>query len=162
MSRNDSHRFICLGRNIERADMTTRIMDFGTVLLAENRSSILREHESILWINVLKSLNASLMYRKQVRQRIQGKDVLNFLLSNPDFPSSVYHCLTELSYCMSKLPNSNELTLQLNALEKRLLAVEMSDTSILQLHEILDTLQTEFNTLHQHIAQTWFLNNLTP
>lgn len=162
MSRNDSHRFICLGRNIERADMTTRIMDFGTVLLAENRSSILREHESILWINVLKSLNASLMYRKQVRQRIQGKDVLNFLLKNPDFPSSVHHCLAEISYCMSKLPNSAGLTQQLNSLEQELLGVNLCDTTALELHQILDTLQTEFNTLHQHIAQTWFLNNLTP
>jgi uncharacterized alpha-E superfamily protein len=162
MSRNDSHRFICLGRNIERADMTTRIMDFGSVLLAENRSSILREHESILWINVLKSLNASLMYRKQVRQRIQGVDVLDFLLNNPDFPSSVAHCLAEISHCMAKLPNSGALTEPLNILEQRLLAINMSDTSALQLHDILDVLQADFNTLHQHIAQTWFLNNLTP
>ena len=161
MSRNDSHRFICLGRNIERADMTTRIMDFGTVLLAENRSSILREHESILWINVLKSLNASLMYRKQVRQRICGKDVLDFLLKNSDFPSSVQHCLTEISYCMSKLPNSGALIEELNLLEQKLLEIKMCDTTSLELHQMLDSLQAEFNTLHQQIAQNWFFNNLT-
>jgi uncharacterized alpha-E superfamily protein len=162
MSRNDSHRFICLGRNLERADMTTRIMDFGTVLLAENRSSILREHESILWINVLKSLNASLMYRKQVRQRIQGKDVLEFLLKNPDFPSSVRYCLTEISHCMSQLPNCSTLMNQIENLEHQLSTVKMANTTALELHEILDILQADFNDLHQHIAQTWFLNNLTP
>jgi uncharacterized alpha-E superfamily protein len=161
MSRNDSHRFICVGRNIERADMTTRIMDFGTLLLAENRSSLLREYEGILWINVLKSLNAVLMYRKQVRQRIEGKEVLDFLLKNLDFPSSVNHCLAEIVYCMAKLPNSTELTQQLGTLQEELLSVKMSETTPEQLHQILDTLQTEFNTLHQHIAQTWFLNNLS-
>ncbi len=65
MSHDDSYRFICLGRNIERADMTTRIMDFGTVLLAENRSHHMREYENILWINVLKSLSAVLGCRNK-------------------------------------------------------------------------------------------------
>jgi len=73
MSHNDSYRFICLGRNIERADMTTRIMDSGTVLLAEDRNNLTREYESILWINVLKSLSALLMYRKQVGNTLKAK-----------------------------------------------------------------------------------------
>jgi uncharacterized alpha-E superfamily protein len=161
MSRNDSHRFICVGRNIERADMTTRIMDFGTVLLAENRSLIAREYEGILWLNVLRSLNASLMFRKQGRQGMQGKDVLSFLLGNPDFPSSVNYCLQEIAYCIAGLPNSTALLEPLNALDQALLAFKMDETTPLQLHEILDGLQTGFNTLHSHIAQTWFFNNLT-
>lgn len=162
MSRNDSYRFICLGRNIERADMTTRIMDSGTVLLAEDRNNLTREYESILWINVLKSLSALLMYRKQVRQYIKGKDVLNFLLKNPDFPSSVKHCLHEISHCcIDKLPNSEALVQQIHVLEEQLLAVDMTATTPLELHKTLDGLQTEFNVLHGKIAETWFFNNLT-
>jgi uncharacterized alpha-E superfamily protein len=162
MSHNDSYRFISLGRNIERADMTTRIMDFGTLLLAEDRSKLTREHESILWINVLKSLSALLMYRKQVRQHIKGKDVLTFLLTNPDFPSSVKHCLHEIShYCIAQLPNSAALVQQLNVLEQQLSDVDMTETTPLQLHKTLDGLQTEFNVLHAKIAETWFLNTLT-
>ncbi len=161
MSRNDSYRFICLGRNIERADMTTRIMDFGTVLLAENRSQIMREHESMLWINVLKSLSALLMYRKQVRQRIKGQDVLDFLLKNPDFSGAVAHCVQEISGCINKLPNSTALIPQLNTLEQNLLTVNIAETTPLQLRQILDTLQADFNTLHQRIAETWFLNHLS-
>ena len=160
MSHNDSYRFISLGRNIERADMTTRMMDFSSVLLAENRSSILREHESILWINVLKSLNASLMYRKHVRQAIQGQDVLEFLLKNADFPSSVQHCLTEIADCVKKLPHSEALETHIQSVETHLANINMAESSALQLHEIIDILQTEFNRLHQQIAQTWFLNNL--
>jgi uncharacterized alpha-E superfamily protein len=137
-------------------------MDFGTVLLAENRSHTMREYESILWINVLKSLSALLMYRKQVRQRIQGKDVLDFLLKNPDFPGSIRHCLQEMGDCVAKLPNSTALLQKLEALEQELLTVNMAETTTpTQLHEILDTLQTEFNTLHLQIVETWFLNNLS-
>jgi uncharacterized alpha-E superfamily protein len=161
MSHNDSYRFICVGRNIERADMTTRIMDSGTLLLAENRSHLTREYEVILWINVLKSLNALLMYRKQIRQRIKGKDVLGFLLKNPDFPSSVDHCLQEIAHCIAKLPNSAALVKQLAVLKQQLLAINIAETTPLDLHQIIDNLQTEFNTLHSQIADTWFFNNLT-
>lgn len=162
MSHNDSFRFICLGRNIERADMTTRIMDFGTVLLSEDRSTLTREYESILWINVLKSLSALLMYRKQVRQQVKGKDVLSFLLKNPDFPSSVKHCLHQISHCcIAQLPNSAALVQQLNTLEQQLLDVDMAHTTPMQLHQTLDNLQTEFNVLHTKIAETWFFNNST-
>jgi uncharacterized alpha-E superfamily protein len=101
------------------------------------------------------------MYRKQVRQRIKGKDVLSFLLKNPDFPSSVHHCLTEIAYCVEKLPNSKRLTEKLVELEQNLSAVDLTSTTTAELHQILDTLQSEFNTLHQHIAQTWFFNNLS-
>lgn len=161
MSHNDSYRFICIGRNIERADMTTRIMDSGTLLLAENRSHLTREYEGILWTNVLKSLKAVLMYRKQVRQRIKGKDVLEFLLKNPDFPSSVDHCLREIAYCIAKLPNSVALAQQLEVLEQQLLSIHINDATPLDLHQIIDSLQAEFNALHLKIAETWFFNNLT-
>lgn len=161
MSRNDSHRFICVGRNIERADMTTRIIDFGTVLLAKNHNSVIHEYENLLWLNVLKSLNASLMYRKQVRQRIKGEDVLNFLLKNPELPCSVDHCLQEIIYCIAKLPNSAALTQQIDALEQHLLSTNIAETTPLELHQIIDNLQTDFNALHLKIAETWFFNNLT-
>lgn len=160
MSRNDSYRFIVMGRNIERADMTSRIMDFGTVLLAENRSHIMREYEGIVWINILKSLSASLMYRKQIRRRIKGEEVLGFLLKNLDSPSSINHCLQEISCCVIKLPNAGALAQPLNDLEQVLLSVNIAETTPIQLRQIIDSLQTEFNSLHAKIAETWFLKDL--
>ncbi|MFI3220533.1 MAG: alpha-E domain-containing protein [Methylococcales bacterium] len=160
MSRNDSYRFISLGRNIERADMTTRMIDFGTVLLAENPNPVMREYENTLWLNVLKSLSASLMYRKQVRQRIKGKEVLHFLLKNPDLPSSVDHCLQEISYSITKLPNSEALITLLNNLEQQMLSTNIAEITPTELHQILDNLQAEFNALHLKISETWFLNQL--
>lgn len=159
MSHNDSYRFICLGRNIERADMTTRIMDFGTVLLAENRSHTMREYESILWMNVLKSLSAVLMYRKQVRHRIKGGDVLDYLLMNPDFPGSVRHCLREIDMHFAQLPNSYEIQQILSALQTQLLAIEIREVSPSELHNILDGIQKQLIVLHRHIAETWFLDS---
>lgn len=158
MSRNDAYRFLCIGRNIERADMTSRIMDFGSVLLAENRSHKMREYETILWINVLKSLSAVLMYRKQVRQRIKGEDVLDYLLKNPDFPRAVLHCLDEIAHCIKRLPNATALFPHLEALENRILAVDLRQTPPGELHALLDDLQTRFDDLHRRIAAAWFFD----
>ncbi|MEI8571446.1 alpha-E domain-containing protein [Methylomonas sp. LW13] len=160
MSSSDSARFICIGRNLERADMTSRIMDFGTVLLAENRSTKMREYETILWINVLKSLSAVLMYRKHVRNRIKGEDVLNYLLKNPDFPRAVLHCIEEITHCIKRLPHAVELFPQLEQLEQQVLAIEIKQTTPEQLHQVLDGLQAKFDDLHQQIAAMWFLNSL--
>jgi len=161
MSRNDSRRFIVMGRNLERADMTSRIMDFGTVLLSENRNSLLREYEGIVWLNVLKSLSATSMYRKQVRRRIKGEEVLDFLLKNNESPRSVCHCLQKISYKITELPHATGLQLELKTLIEKLTALNFLTTTPQQLHTTLDDLQADFNRFHQHIAQTWFLNNLT-
>ena len=158
MSRSDSYRFICIGRHIERADMTTRILDFNSVLLAENRSHKMREYESILWVNLLKSLSALLMYRQHVRQRIRGEDVLSFLLKSPDFPSAVHYCLLEIDDCIKKLPNAEVLLQPLAKLEQQILEIHLERTTPLELHGILDSLQSEFIQLHQLIAETWFYN----
>ncbi len=158
MSRNASYRFISLGRNVERADMTTRIMDFGTILLAENRSHMMREYETMLWINVLKSLSALLMYRKQIRQRIKGKEVLSYLLKNPEFPGAVHHCLLEINDCIQQLPNCKELADFIDPMIVEILEINIGETTPAQLRITLDTLQAQFNDLHQQISATWFLS----
>ncbi len=104
MSNDVPYYFIKIGRNLERADMTTRIIDVGCLnLLASNHPEI-TEHEDILWMNVLKSLTGFQMYRQYVKDRVNGEDVVDFLISNPNFPRSTEHCLSELVACFERLP----------------------------------------------------------
>ena len=117
MSHNNPYRFIRLGKNIERADMTSRILDLASLLLAESRSDDMREYETILWVNILKSLNAQLMYRQQVRSSVNGDDVLNFLLLNTNLPRSIGCCIAEMANCINNLPNSDGLPEELMKLE---------------------------------------------
>lgn len=159
MSQNDSYRFIRLGRTIERADMTTRILDISSVLLADDRSDKLREYESSLWINLLKSLSALLMYRKHGRHHVNGEDVLDYLLKNADFPRSVRHCLEEVESCVKKLPHSAGLTDNLTALETDVLNIDTRQISPAQLHALLDSIQVRLGIAHQQISSTWFLSS---
>lgn len=160
MSHNHPYRFIRLGRNLERADMTSRILDLASLLLSESRSSEMRQYETILWINILKSLNALLMYRQTMQSRVQGDDVLNFLLLDTSLPRSVSCCLLEISECVNKLPNHNAVPDKLVELEAYVQAIDTRQTTQLQLRGILDDLQNKLGGLHGQIAENWFLNTM--
>ena len=156
MSHNDPYAFIRLGRNIERADMTTRILDLASLLLSESRSDEVRQYETILWMNVLKALNALLMYRQQKHSRINGDDVLNFLLQDSNLPRSVSCCISEISECIIKLPNNDQLPKKIIELQAYVQTINNEETTQAQLRVILDDLQNKIGSLHNAINHNWF------
>jgi uncharacterized alpha-E superfamily protein len=157
MSHNNPYRFIRLGKNIERADMTSRILDLASLLLAESRSDEMRQYETILWVNILKSLNAQLMYRQHVRSSVNGDDVLNFLLQNTNLPRSVGCCIADIANCINELPNNDGLPDNLLKLKAYVQVIDTKDTTQAQLRAILDDLQNKLGELHNQIADNWFL-----
>ena len=98
-----------LGRNIERADTTTRILDVGSLLLTEKRSSVLRSHEGVIWMNILRSMNAYQMYRQEVRRKVVGEEVVKFLIHDKSFPRSFAFCLDLIHKVALTLQNCYEV-----------------------------------------------------
>jgi len=88
MSRDEAYQFMRLGRYLERADMTSRIVDTSSADLLGVRSGEL-PFANIRWISILRSLSAYQMYRQHVQVRVRGPAVLRFLLQNWQFPRSV-------------------------------------------------------------------------
>lgn len=157
MSHNNPYRFIRLGKNIERADMTSRILDLASLLLAESRSDDMRQYETILWVNILKSLNAQLMYRQHVKSSVNGDDVLNFLLLNTNLPRSIGCCIAEMANSINELPNNDGLPDDLIKLGAYVQAIDTRGTTQAQLRGILDDLQNKLGELHDRISNNWFL-----
>ena len=156
MSHGAAYQFIRVGRNLERADMTTRMLDVGSATLIAPGVQLERL-ENRLWTNVLRSLSAHQMYRQYVRRRVQAGQVLAFLLQDTDFPRAVAHTLGEIASCLEhKLPHSDEplrAALRLQRLVAEANVKELHDEG---LHEFIDQLQLEFGNLHQQISTTWF------
>lgn len=105
VSRDIGFQFMRLGTAIEQADMTTRIIDAGASGLVTPRQADDREaYQAMQWMSVLRSLAAFQMYRRHVRQRVNGEHALRFLLQNNEFPRSVQFCLTRAMNILPHMP----------------------------------------------------------
>lgn len=165
MTHGDAYNFISIGRNMERADMTTRILDVGCMNLIQPNEDIPDAFDNTLWMSVLRSLSAYQMYRQHVHDRVNGEDVVNFLLRDQKFPRSTLHCIAELNNRVERLPK-NDLPLRSIAHVQRKL-VELDIVSLLQkgMHEYIDELQVELAEIHNQVARTWFaaqIENMEP
>jgi hypothetical protein len=65
MTRNESWHFCRLGRMLERADKTSRILDVKYFLLLPTTADVGTTSEDIQWAAVLRSTSAFEMYRKR-------------------------------------------------------------------------------------------------
>lgn len=161
MSHNNAYDLIRIARNLERADMSTRIVDVGLVNLLPHLSiggtEVLEPYDNTLWMSVLRSLSAYQMYRQHVRDRVNAEDVVKFLLQNEDFPRAVAHCLKQLEQCLWSMPRSEQLVLQVLEIQKKLDEANLQSLLEKGLHEYIDELQLEIGNLHFKIAETWFL-----
>jgi len=164
MSHNSAYNFIRLGRNLERADMTTRIVDVGSVSLlptlqAQGAPSepIIEPYENIIWMNVLRSLSAYQMYRQHVYDRVNGEDVVTFLLQDKQLPRSVIHCLSRLEFCLQKLPGNENARRQVSKAQEMVSTANIPALLQKGLLEFIDELQVEIGEIHGRIAEAWFL-----
>lgn len=161
MSHNNAYDLIRIGRNLERADMTTRIVDAGLVNLLPHLSiggtEVLEPYDNILWMSVLRSLSGYQMYRQHERDRVNANAVVKFLLQNEDFPRAVGHCLKQLELCLWGLPNSEKVLAAIVSLQQKIEEADMDALLKQGLHEYIDEVQLEIGNLHYRIAETWFL-----
>jgi len=166
MSRDEAYSFFRLGRSLERADMTTRIVDVGSGNLLqpiqEEQQGLSEEaslpFENILWMNLLRSQSAYQMYRQHVRERVKGEDVVRFLLQNEQFPRATAHNLTTLTKVLSKLPNSSKVKWQVDRARRQVKNGDIEKLLAKGLFVYIDGLQKSIASIHFKIADTWFLH----
>lgn len=157
MSHDDAHNFTWLGRTLERADMTTRILDLGRAdfLPTTTVSDDARPYENLLWVSVLRSVGAYHTYRRCVQARVEDRSVVNYLLKDKRFPRSVTHCLGNLESCLRELPASNGVRETLRPVSRTLHEADAERLLSGGLHAYLDGLQCQFSAVHDAVIQTW-------
>ncbi len=155
MSHDHAWDFILLGRYHERADMTTRILDVRSAHLLRGVDES-QPFDQLQWMSVLKSLTAYQMYRRHVRLRVAGPDVLRFLLGNPLFPRSVVFCLGAMAERLEELPDHESTLIAVGRIRRQ---VDQADVEALvegKLSTFVDRLQLELIGVGELIRQTWF------
>ncbi len=148
-----------LGNYIERADMTTRIVDVRTTdLFAAHHD--LEPFEHIQWRSILRSAYAMQSYNAAVREPVSAVRALAFLFKDPRLPRSYLRCLQAVHRSLAALPRHEQ---PLAACQEAMRTLEETDVRSLgnpdatpDLHRFIDHCQVQLGKLHVAITQTYF------
>ncbi|MEM1435170.1 MAG: alpha-E domain-containing protein [Pseudomonadota bacterium] len=155
MLHDDCWRFYRLGLFLERADMTTRIVDLG----ASTGFAQLPELDAfaeLRWRMVLRSRSATQNYRRCSQEPISQASVLDFMLRNPALPSSVSYCISTLSHSLRALPRETTASRALSPLRRMLKEMDAAALSEEEASVLIDQLQAQLAVLHDKITKTYF------
>jgi len=162
MSHGEAWRFCRLGRKLERADKTTRILDVKYFLLLPAASDVGTPIDDIQWAAVLRSASAFEMYRKR-HGRVASERIVDFLLLDREFPRAVHYCLIDADESLHAISDTRSGTFS-NTAEQRLgqMRADLAFTAVADiiaggLHEYLDGLQLRLNRLSDAIRETFFI-----
>ena len=155
-SHDVGYQFMKLGRYLERADMTTRIIDVNTAVLVPRHQVPEDPAIGLLWIAVLKSLSAYQMYRRHISVHIRAEDAVNFLMRDTRFPRTVRFCLNEIEACLAVLPHHAEPLKAARVAQRRLETMRLAGLAADVRHQYLDVVQGDLARIHDTIARAYF------
>lgn len=156
MTRDAAWHLWRLGRLVERADMTTRVLGVRAASLLRPVDGLAPELGEVQWMGVLRSLSALQMYQRSVRGPIEAGEVLRFLLFHEAFPRSVRSCLVGIQSEVLALPSPGDV---LNAVGEVLAALDECDPEARDGWAIdadMDRLQLALAALDRAIISRYF------
>ena len=161
MTHSEAWHFCRLGRKLERADKTSRILDMKYFILLRSAADVGTPFDDVQWAAVLRSASAFEMYRKR-HGRISPKSIVAFLLLDPEFPRAIHFCLNAARGSLHAISGTPIGTYRKNA--EKLLGQLCSDLAYANvddvmnagLHEYLDDLQNKINEAGGGIHETFF------
>jgi uncharacterized alpha-E superfamily protein len=157
-SRDEAWSFFTLGRSLERADMTARLLSTRSLTEASGPS----------WTTILRSVGAYEAYLRTYRGMPSARNAAEFLLLDRLFPRSILFSVTRAEQCMRDIePRTDRVGVSDQAL--RLLGQIRSELEYRPINEILDGLghhmdsvQEATSAASEAIRQRYFPTNAAP
>ncbi len=157
-SRDEAWQFFTLGRSLERADMTARLLSTRSLTEASGPS----------WTTILRSCGAYEAYLRTYRGVPSARNAAEFLLLDRLFPRSILFSVTRAETCMREIePRSDRVGVSDQAL--RLLGQIRSELEYRPIAEILedltahmDSVQLATSAASEAIRQRYFPTNAAP
>ena len=157
-SRDEAWSFFTLGRSIERADMTARLLATRSLTEASGPS----------WTTILRSVGAYEAYLRTYRGMPSARNAAEFLLLDRLFPRSILFSVSRAEQCMRDIePRTDRVGVSDQAL--RLLGQIRSELEYRPINEILDELPRHMDNVQlatsaasEAIRQRYFPTNAAP
>jgi uncharacterized alpha-E superfamily protein len=156
LCRDHSYRFIRIGNLLERADMTTRVLDAGVgALMNEERNP--STADPLIWASVLSSLSALETYRRTVGPLVERSEAVDFIFSDGSLPRSLKFCLKGIREDLAPLTNNRAALRIIDRSRRSLSRFDPHTAGRRDMHKFIDKFQGNLLALGTEINATWFL-----
>lgn len=160
MGRDPAWDFYQLGVHLERADMTSRVLDVraGGLMSGpeEATAAVFRDSQ---WVSMLRSLDGLQLYRRVTGALVEGERVVAFVVGEPLFPRSIRGCVRGMASVFSSLPSQGrdpQELVPLTAVEELLDRPSGGRWTHDTLHQLSDDVQLALAGVHHAIGEAYF------
>jgi uncharacterized alpha-E superfamily protein len=164
MTHGEGWHFMRIGRLLERADYSSRILDVKYHLLLPSGERVGGNVDTIQWMSVLKSCSGLEAYRKIYVDQVAPWKVAEFIITHPNFPRSIRFCVDSLDDAFHAISGS-DVTRYANEAERLSgrLRYDLDFGTIGEifkfgLHEYLESIQKRLNEVNNAIFETYCAN----
>jgi len=164
MSHGEGWDFIQLGKFIERADRTSRILDLKYHILLPQDEEVGGNVDTIQWMAVLRSCSAYEAYRKVYVDQVHPWKVAEFLITNERFPRSIRFCIDSLDSALHRISGTvdahygNEAERLSGRLRSHIIYSNTTEIFSPGLHHYLDNIQLRLNEISNAISELYSSN----
>lgn len=161
MTHGPGWHFMRIGRLLERADCSSRILDVKYHILLPTGERVGGNVDTIQWMSVLKSCSALEAYRKIYVDQVAPWKVAEFIITHSGFPRSIRFCvdfLDEALHCISGSDEArfaNEAERLSGRLRSDLDFVTIGEIFKFGLHEYLLSIQERLAEVHGATYDTY-------
>ena len=151
-------RWFRVGVFLERADMTSRIVDVKYFVQLPAERGVGSALDRSQWRQVLRSASALEAYRKQHRGFMRVGDVVDMLVFEPDFPRSLVFCIErlteEFNEATARTPAGRRLEAakEITLLGLELKAATAADVIINGMHEFVELVQARLAAINDRLT----------
>jgi uncharacterized alpha-E superfamily protein len=162
MPYDEGWHFSQLGRMIERADKTSRIVDVQYYLLLPDKRQVGTAVDVVRWSALLRSAGALEPYRR-LHGKIVPERVAEYLLLDRRFPRSMHFGVIRAHESLRDITGSETGTFQnrsereLGRLRATMDYAEIDEVLSNGLHEFIDEFQSQLNQIGAAVRQDFFL-----
>jgi uncharacterized alpha-E superfamily protein len=152
LARDEGWRFLVLGRNVERIDMSARIL-----------SARIGTGASGGWVTTLRCASAYEAYLRTYRHAVDASSAAEFLLLDPLFPRSVMYSLVSCERVLEELTPSG-VRARIDDEARRRAGIARAELEFLRVDDLVASLpeqlaavQRAVGAIHESISSRFFL-----
>jgi len=160
--RDQAWCFYLLGRAVERADQTSRLLDLRYHQLYGSGEEPDANVDESQWNAILRTLSGYHAFRRHHQRGLDPHTVADFVMFDADFPRSVAFCITEMKVAIDELerehglPNAKLARPYTEALSLWLEDAHADAKRHKRLHSFMDALQRQLMDTTTRLGTTFF------